>query len=294
MSNKELSTILKTNIKRIVAKLNRLNLTRDRPVYNETDICKDYLSKNYSISRLANKWNISVKIVRSIFKKNNIQKVINTGNKRKFYFNERYFDNIDIPNKAYYLGLMYADACIYNTIMTLSLIELDKNILINFIKDIEYKGNLNLINIKKKYPHRNNLLRLSLSSKYLITQLYSLGCIPNKTFNLKFPKETISDNLLRHFLRGYWDGDGHIGLQNKKYFRMSLYGLNCMISDINTYINSKFSILGTVTLNKKSPTHSSLTFSGKNAKKIYKWLYKKDDIAINRKKAWLFNFFKEV
>jgi DNA-binding CsgD family transcriptional regulator len=85
MSNKELSTILKTNIKRIVAKLNRLNLTRDRPVYNETDICKDYLSKNYSISRLANKWNISVKIVRSIFKKNNIQKVINTGNKRKFY-----------------------------------------------------------------------------------------------------------------------------------------------------------------------------------------------------------------
>jgi len=40
--------------------------------------------------------------------------------------------------------------------------------------------------------------------------LIALGCIPRKSLLLKFPTSNqVPEHLIRHFIRGYFDGDGH-------------------------------------------------------------------------------------
>ena len=43
----------------------------------------------------------------------------------------------------------------------------------------------------------------------MVNDLINLGCIPNKSLTLTFP-DFINDELLPHFIRGYFDGDGCI------------------------------------------------------------------------------------
>ena len=52
-------------------------------------------------------------------------------------------------------------------------------------------------------------------SKKLVQDLIKKGFDNNKTFSLKFP-DYISDKLLPHFIRGYFDGDGHINFTPRR------------------------------------------------------------------------------
>ena len=48
------------------------------------------------------------------------------------------------------------------------------------------------------------------ANKYFWNILNSYGCTPRKSLTLKFPDRDIfkSSDLIRHFIRGYFDGDG--------------------------------------------------------------------------------------
>lgn len=54
--------------------------------------------------------------------------------------------------------------------------------------------------------------KLSICSQQLSDKASTLGAIPNKSLMLKFPDINIfkSKDLIRHFIRGYFDGDGCI------------------------------------------------------------------------------------
>jgi hypothetical protein len=49
--------------------------------------------------------------------------------------------------------------------------------------------------------------KLSVASPQLTARLAKHGIFPNKTFTLEWP-DHLDPELLRHFLRGYFDGDG--------------------------------------------------------------------------------------
>ena len=53
---------------------------------------------------------------------------------------------------------------------------------------------------------------LSIRNKHLWETLNDLGCVPNKSLILKFPRFSIFkgnvQELILHFIRGYVDGDG--------------------------------------------------------------------------------------
>lgn len=57
------------------------------------------------------------------------------------------------------------------------------------------------------------------------TDLIRLGCVPNKSLILKFPSENIFSNpeLIRHFIRGYFDGDGSVFISREKHWRNKRY-----------------------------------------------------------------------
>lgn len=57
-----------------------------------------------------------------------------------------------------------------------------------------------------------------IASKHLWETLNNYGCIPRKSLTLQFPDESIfkDKSLIRHFIRGYWDGDGTLGIYTSK------------------------------------------------------------------------------
>lgn len=146
---------------------------------------------------------------------------------RKFNFNEDYFNEINTEDKAYFLGLLYADGSNYNNVISLGLQEKDKYILELFKKYIEYEGNLYFR--KSKNIKHSNQCRLDLRSIILSNKLSEIGCVPKKSLILTFPdKAIIPEIMINHFIRGYFDGDGSI------YF-----------SKVNNYYYPNFSIVGT-------------------------------------------------
>jgi hypothetical protein len=52
-----------------------------------------------------------------------------------------------------------------------------------------------------------DLYTWTIRNEHLWNTLKSLGCVPNKSLILKFPKLSIfsDESLIRHFIRGYFD-----------------------------------------------------------------------------------------
>lgn len=126
----------------------------------------------------------------------------------KYKINEFYFDEINTQEKAYILGFFYADA------------NHTKNGRKNTIrlalhnKDIEILEKINcLLEHDKPIRFNRQMAELEIANKHISDTMLIHGLEPKKTFTLKYPK-WIQLNLQWHFIRGYFDGDGSIGLYN--------------------------------------------------------------------------------
>lgn len=138
---------------------------------------------------------------------------------KKYSFNEHYFDHIDSENKAYFLGFLYSDG--YNNvergIIELSLQEEDRCVLEQLSNLLQNSKPLYFKDRKSKNQNHKNVYRLTLYSKYTSNRLKELGCGQCKTKTLDFPNyNQVPPHLMRHFLRGFWDGDGTIGFIKRK------------------------------------------------------------------------------
>lgn len=114
------------------------------------------------------------------------------------------FENIDTEAKAYWLGFLYADGYVSNkeNKIELALAEKDYHHLEKF------KSFMNIQN-KICYKPAAKAYRISFRSDKCKEDLINKGCFPNKSLILKFPTiEQVPEDLLRHFVRGYFDGDG--------------------------------------------------------------------------------------
>jgi intein-encoded DNA endonuclease-like protein len=50
----------------------------------------------------------------------------------------------------------------------------------------------------------------------MAADLLRLGCMPNKTWKIRFPNEDIlPTEFIADFCRGFWDGDGHVSRDEK-------------------------------------------------------------------------------
>lgn len=120
---------------------------------------------------------------------------------RKHEFNENYFDVIDSEEKAYWLGFIYADGHNGST-FELSLKEADLGHLIKFANAIG-------LNSKPSYRPKQKAYRITFRRKHFQERLTELGVTKNKTYECLFPT-FLPSNLMNHFIRGYFDGDGSI------------------------------------------------------------------------------------
>lgn len=180
-------------------------------VYVEPKDRKDIIEKynmGFSILALTKTTNYSYTVINRILKEENIPIRDNSYTARKYHCNSNIFEEINTEEKAYWLGFLYADGYISpaNNSYTigLALSSIDKEHIEKF-----------KIFLETDYPiheyvstgYKPSLYsRLHIKDKKIGEDLIKYGILPQKTSILAFPK--ISENLIPHFIRGYFDGDG--------------------------------------------------------------------------------------
>lgn len=186
---------------------------------------------------------------------------------RKYFFNEKYFDNIDCEEKAYFLGLIMADGFVSDKSLGIALKSEDGYILERLATTLGMDG-YSLGN-KKNGAQKT----IYICSKYLVNSLENHGVTKNKTFTLKFPK--ISEPYMRHFLRGYFDGDGYIG---KRHFNVIISSDDFLSEFLSVYQKRE----GKLPYIQRMSNSYSVYFYKKDASFI-QWLYKDNSISLTRK-----------
>lgn len=130
----------------------------------------------------------------------------------RYFVNDNYLDNIDNEDKAYFLGWLLSDGHISNNKINLKLKQSDEYII---------KEMFNKFSGGYKISIGENSGSMSLSSTKMICALKKLGCVENKT-EVGFDLPDISKNLFRHFVRGYFDGDGSVGIRSARPNQMQI------------------------------------------------------------------------
>ncbi len=127
----------------------------------------------------------------------------------------RFFENIDSEQKAYWLGFIYADGYVLDNVFGINLAAKDREHLEAFklatgiINPIHSMINqlTDENGITKFYPG----VRVQVNDPEMINYLSKLGVREGKTYNVEFPdKNQVPKNLMSHFIRGFFDGDGCI------------------------------------------------------------------------------------
>lgn len=200
-----------------------------------------------------------------------------------------FFEKIDNEIKAYFLGFMYADGYVNNKGLKISLQEQDVDILNRFKKEIKFDGNLYFLERSKKNPNWKNVYTLSIYDRKIAQDLINKGCIQNKTFKIEFPT-FISHDLIRHFIRGYFDGDGYVGYRFYKdkylYIQSKFVSTENFCDEVIKLAKSELGINGYKETRHPERNHNirQLSFSGnKQSLKFLDWIYEKSSISLNRK-----------
>lgn len=167
------------------------------------------------------------------------------------YHNELKFDNtvfdiIDTEEKAYWFGFLCADGYVSlkGVVVELSLKGSDVEHLEKFR---QFLHNRNEIKMSKVMCKGKEYLRcrLIMTDKHFHDTLISKGCTPQKSLTFKFPDTSIftSQDLIRHFIRGYFDGDGCITPSTCSKIATTLNGTNEFLSKVVEYYPHLFSVL---------------------------------------------------
>lgn len=252
---------------------------------DEYEICNMYLSGISSV-KLGKKFNCSCQTIIRVLERHNIKRTHIS--MRQYQLDEHYFDDIDTPNKAYYLGLLYADGFNNertNTII-ISLQKGDENVLELMRRDMCSEIPLKLIDHSDRRACGQNWkdqYRLEVHSKHMSKTLKQYGVVQNKSLILEWPT-FLRDYLYPHFLRGYIDGDGCIKTQKYTY-EVNFAGTYNFCKKAQDYILEKFNIECTLYKDacKNGITSVLYIYGKKSVKHFLDSIYKDSDVYLERK-----------
>ncbi len=236
-------------------------------------------NEGFGTTELATIYNYSTVTIRNILKRNKI-----TIRKISYNHNEDLFKNIDTEEKAYFLGLLYADGNVYTNNscyeVTLKLHSKDIKIIERFRDMISPQ-----YSIKQTKDHYSYL---RINNKKIVEQLINLSCIPNKSLILKYPNFLPSE-LTHHFIRGYSDGDGSIYNYKKRNnhvdYKWQITSTQEFCRSVKEIIKNQGITGGSIRLVKPNNIiTSTLSIGGNNqVTNLLNWLYKDATIYLDRK-----------
>lgn len=188
-------------------------------------IKKKYLEGNESLSKIGSYFSVSKNVIKRILVEEDIPLRKKT---TKYKQNTDIFENIDTPEKAYWLGFIAADGCVYKNkensgTLIISIHRKDRAHLEHFRDFIGTdRGITDFIN-NTGFGNNTPMSKISIYSTKLVDDLINKGVHPNKSLVLKPP--LIKEEFWKSYLLGYFDGDGSIShTQGGKNFTFSILG----------------------------------------------------------------------
>ena len=206
------------------------------------------------------------------------------GRPKTYQINENYFDAILTERGAYLLGLIMSDGHLNYDRGRFEYCCSARDIsLIGFIRD-EIKSTHP---IKEVIINNTTYVRYGISNKRLVRNIidkYSLPHSNKSKNNIDIPRQ-LPDNLVSHFLRGFFDGDGSIWFGGGTY-RASYTGGEKMVKSIQSVLDkigvpSYFSYR----YSEKNKNSCSISINGTlNVERLGIYLYKGATCFLERKR----------
>jgi len=207
--------------------------------------------------------------------------------------NEKFFDTWT-EESAYVLGFIYADGHLQEEkgAMRLWLHNDDKDILEQMKAAMASESNIYQYGKHHKF---------CVTNKYLTDRLRELGLTPKKSLTIQFPD--VPHEYLRHFIRGYFDGNGHFTYEDKGTgSRRLVSGITC---GSESFINVLSDVLHELGLKRANVGYIDRRSSGRgvyyqmryyktDSIRLYHLMYDNATIYMRRKKEYADQYIRDI
>ncbi len=203
--------------------------------YKINDIINYYL-KNFSLREISKVFKIDRKTAKKILINNNIKLRTLSECNKTYKYDENIFEKIDSHEKAYWLGFIASDGCIYKNSLKISL----------SIKDFEHLDKFNIfmksnkvVKIRNQLCTNNNCryetCYLQFNSIKIVEDLKKLNIIPNKSKILR--ASIIEEKYYNSYILGLIDGDGCFSLDKKNCYKLNIISSFYICEFVNKIFN---------------------------------------------------------
>lgn len=181
---------------------------RHKKILTDSDIqkVKDlYVNTLTPIRQIAKEVNADQTVVKRIIKECELQK--RTSKRINAGLISDYFETIDNPHKAYWLGMLFTDGSVdrnrghYRIRLTLQY--KDKELLEKFQHDLGLQSKL----YERKEPGKESF-SVEFNDEKMFNDLSKYGICPRKTYVTEHIPKNIPNEYIVDFIRGMFDGDG--------------------------------------------------------------------------------------
>lgn len=239
-------------------------------------ICKKFKHDSYSVKKLLESRNIQLRGI------------------RKNLFNEDFFKDIESEKQAYWLGFIMADGSVCQTSRSctrvnrlhINISQKDRCLLEKFILDIDAVNVIIDDYIPKGTYSTNPMCRMYLNSVSMCDDLAIHGISSRKTGKEQIPN-TVPDHLIRHFIRGFFDGDGSVSRSSSCTINFSITSNEMMNLQIQEILIRECNLRKTKLTEypHKNNCVCDLRYGGRiQVARIYHYLYDDATIYLDRKK----------
>lgn len=246
-----------------------------------------------SAAKIAAKYGINRKTLIIYLKERGIPIIQNRGG---YSVNDTVFEKIDSEEKAYWLGFLYADGFVAanNNQIGLGLALKDIEHLKKYKTFMGWEGDIK-VNREHQFGSKDNHnkageemynCRIIITNEKIHNDLVKLGCVPNKSLILQFPtEEQVPKKFQIDFVRGYFDGDGTLGIypHSKKNPKLEE---SLLIVGTKPFLEKVQEILGPGNLIQKKNCNEltyRLGYSTKKAFNAAKIMYENATVYLDRK-----------
>ena len=247
----------------------------------------------------------STKLKRNGYKIRTLKESRDFNSRKRFDSFNIDFKNINSEESAYILGLIFSDGCVSEKRALTAIIQKDFKIL-NIIKNI-VGGSNGLV----KSSSSDGVYQLNFYSRKLARNIikFGIGESRGRKKESYVDINSIDDNLKRHFVRGFFDGDGFFTIQNRSVvIGFSLVNKK-FLEDLKSYLEMNGLKNGNISLVRKAGSKCkikgksyitnydtySLRFSNKESVKAFsKLIYENSNLKLDRKFNSITNYENTV
>lgn len=176
---------------------------------------------------------------------------------------EEVFERDLVPETAWLLGLIFADGCVRERRSLLIACGRDR--------DLAEKASVTLGSSKPTFEQRNCWM-VEVGSKRLAESLMLRGAMPGKTYTMTFPR--IPNELLSHFVRGAWEGDGTVyRLKGQKPMAKYVTASERFARRLSQVVAKEVGLHEAKVSKSKRDRSFSVAYGGSSAVAVVGWMY---------------------